>query len=72
MEIWNPKSGGSPATERIETVWEAWRRDSPKDECMVQLEGSEKKWWAGTELVPCLLLQAYHFQGHVNMYAGVC
>ena len=48
MEIWIHKSGGSPATERIEAVWEAWRRDSPKDECIasqVQLEDQKKSGW---------------------------
>ena len=33
MEIWIPKSGSAPVPDRIEAVWEAWRRDSPKDEC---------------------------------------
>ena len=48
-------------------MWEAWRRDSPKDECTVKLEGPEKEWWAGTELG---LLRAYHFPGHVTASDG--
>ncbi len=39
MEICAPKSGSAPVPDRIEAVWEAWRRDSPKDECTVKLEG---------------------------------
>ena len=67
MEIWIPKSGSVPVPDRIEAVWEAWRRDSPKDECTVKLEGPEKEWWAGTELG---LLRAYHFPGHVTASDG--
>jgi ribonuclease HI len=67
MEIWVPKSGSVPVPDRIEAVWEAWRRDSPKDECTVKLEGPEKEWWAGTELG---LLRAYHFPGHVTASDG--
>ena len=67
MEIWVPKSGSAPVPDRIEAVWEAWRRDSPKDECTVKLEGPEKEWWAGTELG---LLRAYHFPGHVTASDG--
>ena len=67
MEIWVPKSGSVPVPDRIEAVWEAWRRDSPKDECTVKLEGPEKEWWAGTELG---LLRAYHFPGHVTSSDG--
>jgi len=63
----NHKSGGSPAPERIEAVWEAWRRDSPKDECIVQLEDSEKELWAGADLG---LLRAYRFPGHITAPDG--
>jgi hypothetical protein len=48
-------------------VWETWRRDSPKDECKVKLEGPEKEWWADTEL---RLLRAYHFPGGVTVSDG--
>ncbi len=66
MEIWVPKSKGySP--ESIESIWEAWQNDTPKDECKVQLEGPEKDWWAGTELG---LLRAYWFSGHVTASDG--
>ena len=58
MEIWVPKCGKDPTPESIEAVWEAWRRDSPKDECKVLLEGPEKERWADTELG---LLRAYQF-----------
>ena len=37
------------------------RNDDPKDECKVQLEGTEKEWWAGTELG---LFRGYQFPGH--------
>jgi ribonuclease HI len=67
MEIWVPKAGSAPSPDRIEAVWEAWRRDSPKDECIVKLEGPEKEWWAGTELG---LLRAYHFPEHVTASDG--
>ena len=67
MEIWVPKSVSAPVPDRIESVWEAWRRDSPKDECTVKLEGPEKEWWADTELG---LLRAYHFPGHVTASDG--
>jgi hypothetical protein len=50
MEIWGSKLGSGPVPDRIEAVWEAWRRDSPKDECTVKLEGPEKEWWSDTEL----------------------
>jgi hypothetical protein len=41
MEIWIPKSGDSPEPELIEAVWKAWRRDSPKDECIAKLKEEE-------------------------------
>jgi hypothetical protein len=63
MEIWVPKSGSAPVPDRIEAVWEAWWRDSPKDEGTVKLEDPEKEWWTGTELG---LLRAYHFPGHAT------
>ena len=49
MEIWVPKSGKSFSKESIEEVWEAWRNDSSKDECKVQLDGPKsggqaRKW----------------------------
>ena len=53
MEIWVPKSGKDYSPESIEAIWEAWRNDSPKDECKVQLEGPEKEWLAVTELGLC-------------------
>ena len=43
MEIWVPKAGIAEAPDRIEAVWEAWRRDSPKDECTGKLEGPENQ-----------------------------
>ena len=67
MEIWVPKSGKDYSPESVEAKWEAWRNDDPKDECKVQLEGSEKEWWAGTELG---LLWAYWFPGHVTSSDG--
>ncbi len=66
MEIWVPKSGKSFSQESIEEVWETWRNDTPKDECKVQLEGPEKEWWTGTEMV----LWAYWFAGHVTASDG--
>ncbi len=42
MEIWVHKSGSDPVPDRIESVWEECRRDSPKDECTVKLEDPEK------------------------------
>jgi hypothetical protein len=63
MEIWVPKAGISLAPDHIEAVWEAWCRDSPKDECTVKLEGPEKEWWTDTELG---LIRASHFPGHVT------
>jgi hypothetical protein len=67
MEIWVPKSGKSFTQESIEGVWEAWRNDTPKDECKVELKGPETEWWAGTELG---LLRAYGFPGHVTASDG--
>ena len=40
---------------------------SRKIECTVQLEGPEKEWWTGTELV---LLRDYQFDGHVTTSDG--
>ena len=37
--------------ENIESVWDAWRNDDPKDENKVKLEGPEKGWWTVTELI---------------------
>jgi len=48
MEIWVPKSGKNFTQESIEGVWEAWRNDTPKDECKVDLKGPETEWWADT------------------------
>ena len=67
MEIWISKTGSRPEQERLESVWESWRRDSPKDECEVKLEGPEKEWWVVTELG---LLETYHFPGHVTVSDG--
>ena len=67
MEIWVPKTGIASASDRIEAVWEAWRRDSPKDECTVKLEDPEKEWWEDTELG---FLRSYHFPGHVTESDG--
>lgn len=67
MEIWVPKSGKSFSQGSIEEVWEAWRNDTPKDECKVQLEGREKEWWAGTEMG---LLRTYWFDGNVAASDG--
>ena len=50
MEIWIPKDSGAYSGEDVETVWDAWRNDTQKDEFRVRLEGPEKEWWAGTEL----------------------
>ena len=67
MEIWVPKSGKDYSPESIEAIWAAWRNDDPKDECKVQLVGSEKEWWAGTELG---LLRTYWLPGHVTVSDG--
>ncbi len=67
MEIWVPKSEKSFSPESIEQIWEAWRNDTPKDECKVQLEGPEKKWWADTEMG---LLRSYWFAGYVRASDG--
>ena len=67
MEIWIPKYGKDPTPEIIESVWEAWCRDSPKDECKVQLEGLEKEWWSVKELG---LLRSYQFPRHVTSSDG--
>ena len=53
MEIWIPKDSGDYSREDMESVWDAWRNDTQKDECRVRLEGPEKEWWAGTELGLC-------------------
>ena len=50
MEISVPKHGKDPIPETIESVWETWFRDSPKDECKVQWEGPKIEWWSVTEL----------------------
>ena len=50
MEIWIPKIGRGYSWENVESVWDTWWNDDPKDECRVQLEGPEKIWWTGTEL----------------------
>ncbi len=71
MEIWVPKAGITTTPDRIETVWESCRRDSPKDECTVKLEVPEKEWWAVTEIDTEIgLLRAYYFPGHVTSSAG--
>jgi hypothetical protein len=62
-----PKLGSASVPDLIETVWEVCRRDFPKDECTVKLEGPEKEWWTGTEVG---LLRAYHFPGHVTTSDG--
>ncbi len=67
MEIWVPTSRKSFSQESIEEAWEAWRNDTPKDECKVQLEGPEKEWWTGTEMG---LLWASWFDGHVTTSDG--
>ena len=67
MEIWIPKTGRTYSRENVETVWDAWRNDSPKDECRVHLEGPEKEWSAGTDLG---LLRVYQFPGHVTTSDG--
>ena len=67
MEIWVPKEGSRPTSERIETVWAVCRWHSPKDECTVKLEDLEKEWWADTELG---LLRVYHFPWHVTESDG--
>ena len=67
MEIWIPKSGRGPTPESIESVWEACRNDTPKEECKVQLVGPEKEWWTGTKLG---LLRPYQLPGHITSSDG--
>jgi hypothetical protein len=43
MEIWVPKAGIAPASDRIEVVWEAWWRDSPKDESLYSEIGGARE-----------------------------
>ena len=67
MEIWIPKTSMGYSKEDLDAVWDAWRNETVKDECRVQLDGMEREWWSGTELG---LLRAYHFPGHVTASDG--
>jgi hypothetical protein len=67
MEIWVPKSGKGYSPESTDVIWETSRNDDLKDECKVQLEGSEKEWWVDTDLG---LPRGYWFTGHDTVSVG--